>query len=125
MNNLTDPNYIKQLFKHHGLKPKDYMGQNFLVDEVALNAVVSAAELKPTDTVLEVGPGLGVLTRELLSKAGKVIAVEKDKRLVEILEKKFKVERLNFPPRKGGIKGGRDKAQTVPPLAPPILGGEL
>src|SRR3990167_5779160 len=95
MNNLTDPNYIKQLFKHHGLKPKDYMGQNFLVDEVALNAVVSAAELKPTDTVLEVGPGLGVLTRELLSKAGKVIAVEKDKKLFELLNYELRITNSN------------------------------
>ncbi|OGE84023.1 MAG: hypothetical protein A3B95_00370 [Candidatus Doudnabacteria bacterium RIFCSPHIGHO2_02_FULL_43_13b] len=83
--NLTNIDELKNFLKHSGLRPKDYLGQNFLVDQEVLQEIILAADLKPTDTVLEVGPGLGVLTEELLKKAGKVIAVEKDERLFEIL----------------------------------------
>lgn len=56
-----------------------------MVDATALSAIVAAAELTPQDTVLEVGPGLGVLTRELAARAGKVITVELDTRLLPAL----------------------------------------
>jgi 16S rRNA (adenine1518-N6/adenine1519-N6)-dimethyltransferase len=85
MNHLTDPHFIKDLFRHYQLKPKDYMGQNFLVDEIALEEIVRAGDLKKTDIVVEVGPGLGVLTQQLAARAGKVIAIEKDRTLVDIL----------------------------------------
>ena len=71
------------------LKARNKLGQQFLVDEEALAAVASAAELKPDDVVIEVGPGLGVLTEELVQKAGGVIAVELDDKLAEILKKKM------------------------------------
>ncbi len=67
------------------------MGQNFLVDEGALNKIVEAAELKSTDIVLEIGPGLGVLTDKLIEKAEKVIAVEKDDRLSILLNSKYQI----------------------------------
>jgi 16S rRNA (adenine1518-N6/adenine1519-N6)-dimethyltransferase len=82
MNNLTDIDYLKSFLKQSGLKPKHYLGQNFLVDQDALDAIIKAADLKKTDTVLEVGPGIGVLTQELAKYAGKVIAVEKDEKLI-------------------------------------------
>lgn len=85
MNNLTDINYLKNFLRSTGLKPKDWMGQNFLVDEVVLQAIIQAADLNFGDTVLEVGPGLGVLTNELVKKSGRVLAVEKDRRFYEIL----------------------------------------
>lgn len=85
MNHLTDPHFIKDLFRHYQLKPKDYMGQNFLVDEIALDEIVRAGDLKKTDTVIEVGPGLGVLTQQLASRTKKVIAIEKDRTLIDIL----------------------------------------
>jgi 16S rRNA (adenine1518-N6/adenine1519-N6)-dimethyltransferase len=85
MNQLTQPNFIKDLFRHYQLKPKDYLGQNFLVDEIALQDIVDAADLKKTDTVVEVGPGLGVLTQELAKRAGNVIAIEKDRTMLDIL----------------------------------------
>lgn len=66
------------------------MGQNFLIDEDALNKIVDAADIKKTDTVLEVGPGLGVLTEELVKRAGKVIAVEKDEKLFRTLENEMR-----------------------------------
>lgn len=89
MNNLTNINYLKNLFKQHGLRPKEYLGQNFLVDEEVLSELIAAAELKQSDTVLEVGSGIGTLTVELVKRAGKVIAVEKDIKLFNILKKLF------------------------------------
>ncbi len=71
------------------LKARKKLGQHFLVDEEALTTVAEAAELNPDDVVIEVGPGLGVLTEELVKKAGGVIAVELDDRLAEILKKKM------------------------------------
>ncbi|MCX5998366.1 MAG: 16S rRNA (adenine(1518)-N(6)/adenine(1519)-N(6))-dimethyltransferase RsmA [Chloroflexi bacterium] len=68
-----------------GLPVRKSLGQHFLVDRRVLRRVVSAAELTPHDTVIEVGPGLGVLTRELAQCAGQVIAVEADPRLASAL----------------------------------------
>ena len=86
MNQLLDRDYLKTFLRNSGLRPKDYLGQNFLVDEVALKNIILAADIKSSDTILEVGPGLGVLTEELAKRAGKVIAVEKDPKLVRILQ---------------------------------------
>jgi 16S rRNA (adenine1518-N6/adenine1519-N6)-dimethyltransferase len=91
MTNLTDVDFLKNYLHSHGFRPKDYMGQNFLVDEEVLAVIIQAANLRPTDVVVEVGPGLGVLTNELVQRAGKVVAVEKDKRLFEILSNTFGV----------------------------------
>ena len=71
---------------------KKSLGQHFLRSKGALHKIVGAAKLSPVDTVLEVGPGEGVLTELLLQKAGKVIAVEKDDRLIPVLQEKFKSE---------------------------------
>src|SRR6187551_642207 len=71
------------------LHPTRGMGQNFLIDPDALGAIVAAAELTPDDTVIEVGPGLGVLTWELLQRGGRVVAVELDRRLVDRLHQEF------------------------------------
>lgn len=63
------------------------MGQHFLVDEDVLKLIISAAELKSTDIVMEIGPGLGVLTRELAARAGRVVAIELDNKLASILQR--------------------------------------
>ena len=70
---------------------KRTMGQNFLVDGEVLKKIIAAADLKPSDNVLEIGPGLGVLTEELAEKAGKVIAVEKDDFLAQALKDKIRI----------------------------------
>ena len=70
-------------------KPKKSLGQNFLKSEKIAEEIVSAGEVGSDDIVLEVGPGKGILTEKLLEKAKKVIAVEKDKQLVEFLKEKF------------------------------------
>lgn len=72
------------------LKPKKSLGQNFLINAGILEKIISAAELNKNDTVLEIGPGTGNLTKLLSEKAGQVIAIEKDSRLIEELQEKFK-----------------------------------
>ncbi len=80
---------IFQLMRRHGLEPKRSLGQNFLADEAHLQRIVEAAELTPADTVIEVGPGLGNLTHHLAIRAGRVIAVELDRRLIPVLRERF------------------------------------
>ena len=70
-------------------RAKKRLGQHFLIDEGILKDILSAAELNPTDVVVEVGPGLGILTEELAKQVARVIAVEIDARLVSILRKKI------------------------------------
>lgn len=68
-------------------RAKKSLGQNFLIDAAVLRKIVEAAELSPQDAVIEVGPGLGILTAELARRAGRVIAVELDDNLAELLKK--------------------------------------
>ncbi|MBI4187560.1 MAG: ribosomal RNA small subunit methyltransferase A [Chloroflexi bacterium] len=75
------------LLRRFGLRARKGLGQHFLVDERVLETIVSAAELGPADVVIEVGPGLGILTRELAGRAGRVIAIELDGELAAILER--------------------------------------
>ncbi|HHY98280.1 MAG TPA: 16S rRNA (adenine(1518)-N(6)/adenine(1519)-N(6))-dimethyltransferase RsmA [Firmicutes bacterium] len=71
------------------VRPKKRFGQHFLKDSRYIRLIVEAAELSSDDVVLEIGPGTGVLTRELAGKAGKVIAVEVDRDLAALLQKHF------------------------------------
>ncbi len=77
----------KALLRRYGIRAKKGLGQNFLVDGAVLETIVEAAALSLQDTVIEVGPGLGILTAELARRAGWVIAIELDERLAEILAK--------------------------------------
>ncbi|MGI6698635.1 MAG: 16S rRNA (adenine(1518)-N(6)/adenine(1519)-N(6))-dimethyltransferase RsmA [Clostridia bacterium] len=79
-------NETREIMKRFGIKPSKGLGQNFLVDKNILQKMVTAAEISKDDQVLEIGPGVGTLTRELASRAGKVVAVELDRRLVPVLE---------------------------------------
>lgn len=92
--NLNSPETIKHLLEERGIRPLKKLGQNFLIDENVLREIVSAAELKSDDIVLEIGPGLGTLTKELAKRTKKVIAVEKDPNLARILNDKLKVKNL-------------------------------
>ena len=76
----------KKLLASYDLRARKGLGQHFLVDGSVLKKITTAAELNPSDTVIEVGPGWGVLTQELVKQAGKVMAIELDKKLAEILE---------------------------------------
>ncbi len=82
-------NELKNILEKQAIKPNKLLGQIFLRDKNVLNKIISAANLTARDRVLEVGPGLGVLTRELAKHAGYVIAVEKDKNLAARLKAKF------------------------------------
>lgn len=74
------------LLKQYGLHADKRLGQNFLEDPYALEKIINAAEIHPTDTVLEIGPGLGSLTRYLAAASQRVIAVELDEKLFSPLE---------------------------------------
>ena len=76
---------VPALLREHGLRPRKRLGQNFLLDPGALNRIVEAADLSTGDSVVEVGAGIGNLTRLLATEAGTVVAVELDDRLVEVL----------------------------------------
>jgi 16S rRNA (adenine1518-N6/adenine1519-N6)-dimethyltransferase len=75
----------KALLRELNLRPSKGLGQNFLVDARVLEHVLSAAEVSPTDTVLEIGAGLGILTEALAQRACHVTAVEVDQRLISLL----------------------------------------
>ncbi|MFN2123423.1 MAG: 16S rRNA (adenine(1518)-N(6)/adenine(1519)-N(6))-dimethyltransferase RsmA [Candidatus Promineifilaceae bacterium] len=76
----------KTILAGYGLEPKKSLGQNFLFDDNVLGRIVEAADLKPGDQVLEIGPGLGSLTRRLAETAGRVVAVELDGRFLPALQ---------------------------------------
>jgi 16S rRNA (adenine1518-N6/adenine1519-N6)-dimethyltransferase len=75
-----------ELLKQYGLRADKRLGQNFLQDPYVLQKIGNLAEIRPTDTVLEIGPGLGSLTRYLAAAAQKVVAIELDDRLFPALE---------------------------------------
>lgn len=72
------------------MNPKKSLGQNFLQDLSIVKKIIQSADLHPDDAVLEVGPGEGIMTRELVKYARRVIAVEIDEKLVELLRRRFK-----------------------------------
>lgn len=73
-------------------KPKKSLGQNFLINPRIVEKIIETADLTGNETVIEVGPGFGILTEELLKRAKKVIAIEKDTRLFEFLREKFRYQ---------------------------------
>ncbi len=79
----------RQILRQFGFKPRKRLGQHFLVDEAVLERILSAAELSPGDIVVEIGPGLGILTEGLARQGASVIAVEVDAKLVALLRKRL------------------------------------
>lgn len=79
----------KFLMKKYNITASKSLGQNFLIDEEVINNTIRAADIGREDLVIEIGPGLGTLTEKLLENAGKVICVELDKKMVEILKDRF------------------------------------
>lgn len=112
-NDLTSPTVIKELLRAQGQNAKKFLGQNFLIDKNILDIIVSCANIDKADHVVEVGPGLGVLTQRLADASKKVTSIEVDSSLLPILEKtlsgKDNVEILNedalkFSPPKSAYK---------------------
>lgn len=87
--NLYDE--TKMIMKKYGIAANKSLGQNFLINEEVVTQIVERAEISKDDLVIEIGPGLGTLTNRLLEKAGKVIAIELDKRMIEILTDRFEL----------------------------------
>jgi 16S rRNA (adenine1518-N6/adenine1519-N6)-dimethyltransferase len=86
---ISPPAQVKRLLRQSGLRARKSLGQHFLADASVLQTIVEAAELSPADTVIEVGPGLGILTAELVRRAGNVIAVELDTKLASLLKSRL------------------------------------
>jgi len=84
------PGQLRRLLTAEHLQPRRSLSQNFLTDADALDAIVAAAELSQGDRVVEVGPGLGVLTRRLLKAGAQVVAVELDPRLAAWLRRELR-----------------------------------
>jgi 16S rRNA (adenine1518-N6/adenine1519-N6)-dimethyltransferase len=83
---------IRALLSELGLRPRKRLGQNFLVDRHVLQQILTAAEIHPQDTVLEIGAGLGTLTQALAEHAARVIAVEVDEQLVAVLRSRLQMD---------------------------------
>ena len=81
------------LMKKYGITANKKLGQNFLIDEKVIDTIVEASEITKEDFVIEIGPGLGTLTQKLLEKAGKVVAIELDDRMIRILKERFFLEK--------------------------------
>lgn len=88
---MSSKKETKNLLKKYNLHPKKYFGQNFLIDKKILEEITKTAGLKKDNIVLEIGPGLGVLTRELAKKTKRVVAIEKDRELSRILNNELRI----------------------------------
>jgi len=89
MNQFSEKS-TKNIFKKYRIQPLKRLGQNFLIDKAAIKKIIEASNLNSDDIVLEIGPGSGVLTKELASKIQKVVAIEKDYKMIEILKEELK-----------------------------------
>jgi len=87
--NLTE---IKNISKEYGIAPSKSRGQNFLHDQNIIDKIIKSANISPDDVVVEVGPGLGALTGQLVKQAKKVKVVELDKRVIEFLNYRFNTQ---------------------------------
>lgn len=83
---LYEPSQIREIKRRFGFRFSKSLGQNFLIDKPVIDGIVEGAGINEEDLVIEIGPGIGVLTDALSEKAGKVVAIEIDKGLLEILK---------------------------------------
>ncbi len=88
-------NKTKQILKDNHLYANKKLGQNFLINENVIKQIVSNSEVNDNDLIIEIGPGIGSLTEELLKKAGRVVCIELDQNMVKILTERFS-EYTNF-----------------------------
>lgn len=86
MDRLSSHRATKDIVDKHGFKFSKSLGQNFLIDDNVIDKIIDGARVKEGDKVIEVGPGIGTLTREMAKRAEKVVAVEIDKNLIPILK---------------------------------------
>ncbi len=79
----------KFIMKKYNIKANKNLGQNFLIDENVINSIIDGSDVNENDLIIEIGPGLGTLTKRLLERAGKVICIELDKNMINILNDRF------------------------------------
>ena len=79
----------KYIMKKYNIKANKNLGQNFLISEDVVEKIVESADIKKDELIIEIGPGLGTLTKHLLEKSGKVICIEIDPKMIKILEDRF------------------------------------
>lgn len=79
----------KSIMKKYGIRANKSLGQNFLISNEVVEKIINASDIKENDVVIEIGPGLGTLTKFLLQKAKKVLCVELDKKMIKILNDRF------------------------------------
>ena len=79
----------KTIMKKYGIKANKDLGQNFLINEEVVENIINSSEISKEDLIIEIGPGLGTLTKELIKRAGKVVCIELDKKMIKILKDRF------------------------------------
>jgi 16S rRNA (adenine1518-N6/adenine1519-N6)-dimethyltransferase len=121
----------RAVLRAYGLRPDKRLGQHFLTDPAVLGEILAAAELRPSDEVLEIGPGPGILTAALLERSSRVVAVELDPQLRAVLlqflglDSRLEVvaadvleldlaERMGFPPAAVGRRSGYKVVANLP-----------
>ncbi|MGN0516065.1 16S rRNA (adenine(1518)-N(6)/adenine(1519)-N(6))-dimethyltransferase RsmA [Eubacterium sp.] len=100
--NLCDYNTVKKILSAHGFNFSKALGQNFIIDDTVCPTMADMLNVDESTGVLEVGPGVGVLTKELCKRAGKVVSIELDERLYPVLEKTL-ADYDNFELVKGDV----------------------
>ncbi|HZJ57370.1 MAG TPA: 16S rRNA (adenine(1518)-N(6)/adenine(1519)-N(6))-dimethyltransferase RsmA [Clostridia bacterium] len=100
MSQLTSLKVIRDILQRHNFRLSKSLGQNFLADRNIVEKIIDGAEVTEKDMILEIGPGIGTLTKDLMARAGKVVAVEIDRDLFPVLE-----ETLGAPPNLTLIHG--------------------
>lgn len=99
---LTDKSQLMGYLKQKGIWANKGLSQNFLVDRIALDKIVAAAEIEEGDRIIEIGPGVGTLTTELIEKSNSVISIELDSKLATLLSERFS-EHHNFKLIEGDV----------------------
>lgn len=79
----------KTIMKKYGIKANKDLGQNFLINNDVVENIINSSEVSEEDLIIEIGPGLGTLTKELIKRAGKVVCIELDKKMIKILKDRF------------------------------------
>jgi 16S rRNA (adenine1518-N6/adenine1519-N6)-dimethyltransferase len=107
---------MRQVLTARDIQLTKSLGQNFLHDANQLRRIADAAALVPTDKVLEIGPGLGPLTQVLLERVGQVLAIEKDRRLVEVLREVFQTALATGAAEGRGLQAASTSEASVAPV---------
>ena len=99
---LTDKSQLMGYLKQKGIWANKGLSQNFLIDRIALDKIVAAAEIEEGDRIIEIGPGVGTLTTELIEKSNSVTSIELDSKLATLLSERFS-EHHNFKLIEGDV----------------------